>query len=136
MMEELLTAEEVSRRVGISQQTLSLWYKFKRENPDNEYSLRLPEYTRQGSKKRRYWNEDAINELIEFKASIKTGRNGFMGKTTQKYVTQKPDRSENSDKNYINKIVTIMDVNSVDQETIDWIKDILTDEYKRRKYKL
>ena len=74
--------EEVAMRVGVSVQTLNRWYKFKKENPEDEISKKLPEYrminTLNG--KARDWTDAAVWQLIAFKASVKPGRNGKMGK--------------------------------------------------------
>lgn len=74
--------EEVAMRVGVSVQTLNRWYKFKRKNPDHVVSKKLPEYSmiNTSSGKVRDWTDAAVWQLIAFKASIKPGRTGKMGK--------------------------------------------------------
>ena len=83
--ERLLTAMEVSVLVGISSQTLNIWYTYKRQNPNSEYAKKLPEYTQSGNKQTRYWKYEDVYKLIEFKAALPHGRNGIMGDITQKY---------------------------------------------------
>lgn len=74
--------EEVAMRIGTSVQTVNKWYKFKRDNPDNELVQDLPDYemlvTPAG--RVRNWTEEDVWKLIEFKARIKIGRTGKMGK--------------------------------------------------------
>ena len=43
--QRLLDANYVAFLVGISVETLDNWYKFKRQNPDNEYAQLLPNIT-------------------------------------------------------------------------------------------
>ena len=82
---EQLTAQQVVVLLGISENTLNFWYRFKRQNPDNEIAQLLPEYKKDGLKGRRYWNKEDLWKLIEFQKSVPKGRNGIMGKVTQKY---------------------------------------------------
>lgn len=79
-------ANEVCLLLNISIKTLDMWYLFKRENPDNEYAKLLPNPTQSGPHRTRYWEEKDIPELIKFQATIKQGRNGFMGAVTQRFV--------------------------------------------------
>lgn len=85
MEERLLKIEEVAVKIGSSCKSINNWYWFKRENPDNEYAKMLPEYIQYGARQTRYWKEEDIPKLIEFKQSIPQGRNGIMGSITQKY---------------------------------------------------
>lgn len=62
MKERLINAQELAYRIGRSVQTLNAYYKFKDENPDNEYSLMLPEFIRQGNHRTRYWKESDIEK--------------------------------------------------------------------------
>lgn len=82
----LLKIQEVAVMIGSSVQTISMWYKFKKENPENEYAKMLPEYKTIGNLKTRYWNRDDIWKLIEFKINIPHGRYGVFGSVTQRYV--------------------------------------------------
>lgn len=81
-MTETMKIEEVAMRVGVSVQTLNRWYKFKKNNPDSELAKQLPDYsfvtTPHGNV--RLWNAEAIWKLTDFRASIKQGRTGKMGK--------------------------------------------------------
>lgn len=84
----LLNVQEVSLLIGSSVQTISSWYKFKRENPNDEFVQNLPDFERVGNRRTRYWNREDIWKLIEFKNSIPTGRYGLMGSVTQRYVSE------------------------------------------------
>lgn len=77
-----LKIEEVAMRIGVSSQTLNRWYKFKRENPKDEVSKRLPAYKLVTNKsgKVRLWQTEDLQKLMEFKAQMVSGRDGKMGK--------------------------------------------------------
>lgn len=84
-MDEKINVTTLAFLVGVTVQTISLWYKWKDTNPNHELAKLLPEYTR-GERNTRYWNKSDVWKLIEFKQSIPEGRNGIMGSVTQKYV--------------------------------------------------
>lgn len=81
-----LKITEVAVITGKSVQTINMWYAWKREHPEHELAKLLPEYTQEGERGTRYWNREDIWKFAVFASSIKTGRNGFMGDITQKYV--------------------------------------------------
>ena len=81
-----LKITEVAVLINRSTQTINMWYQWKRENPDNELAQLLPEYVQEGSRKTRYWKQEDVWKFIEFEQRMPKGRNGLMGKTTQKYV--------------------------------------------------
>lgn len=82
-----LRIEEVAIFVGVSVNTVNSWYRFKKQNPQDEYAKILPDYTQDGGDRSvRYWDEADIDKLLEFKEKKPTGRNGVMGTITQKYV--------------------------------------------------
>lgn len=89
MEERLLNVTELSVLVGASPQMISMWYRWKHEHPDNEFAVMLPDYTRIGRRRTRYWTQSDVWKLIEFKKSIPQGRKGIMGDITQKYVKKK-----------------------------------------------
>lgn len=86
MARTLLRIEEVAMMCGVSVQSVNNWYKFKRENPDNEYARLLPEYTTLEGSRQRMWDKADINALIEFKQKMPKGCKGVMGSVTQRYV--------------------------------------------------
>ena len=86
MKERLLKIEEVALAVGVSTKTIRNWYRFKRENPQNELVSLLPEVERKNIRQAMYWKSADIWKLMEFKKKIPSGRNGIMGSVTQKYV--------------------------------------------------
>lgn len=82
-----LRIEEVAIFVGVSVNTVNSWYRFKKQNPEDDYAKLLPEYKQDGGDRSvRYWDEADIDKLLEFKSKRPTGRNGVMGTVTQKYV--------------------------------------------------
>ena len=80
-----LRIEEVAMLIGSSVQSINNWYRFKKENPDNEMSKLLPEFKQAGDRQTRYWSSEDVWKLLEFKKSIPHGRNGVMGSVTQRY---------------------------------------------------
>lgn len=81
-----LNVTEVAVLVGCSVQTINYWYAFKKAEPNHELAKLLPEFTQSSARQTRYWNEDDIFRIVEFKNSIPKGRNGVLGKVTQKYL--------------------------------------------------
>ena len=143
MEERMIKATELAYRVGASVQTITTWYKFKEENPDNEYSHMLPDYVRLGARNTRYWRESDIGKLIEFRKSIPQGRNGVLGSVTQKYVGRKhmdvqvkrdqnqPDHDKAKPiikKSYIAVTEELLLRNDVEPETVDHVIQILKEE--------
>ena len=82
---KLLTIEEVAVSVGVSVQTINIWYRWKKQNPEHERAKMLPDFIQAKSRQIRYWEPQDVMKLIEFKNSVKTGRDGIMGSVTQKY---------------------------------------------------
>lgn len=93
--ERLLKVQEVSLMIDSSIQTINGWYRWKDIHPEHELAQLLPEFVRQGGKNTRYWKQSDVWKLIQFKKSIKQGRDGIMGDITQKYVKKK-DKKENN----------------------------------------
>lgn len=88
-----LRIEEVAIFIGVSVNTINSWYRFKKQNPDDDYAKMIPAYSQDGGdRSTRYWTQDDIDKLLEFKQRRPTGRNGVMGTVTQKYV-----KKENKD---------------------------------------
>lgn len=86
MSRTLLRVEEVALLCGVSVQSVNNWYRFKRENPNNEYARLLPDYTTLEGSKQRMWDKADINALIDFKQKMPKGCKGVMGSVTQRYV--------------------------------------------------
>lgn len=80
-MEGKIKIEELAMRIDSSVQTINNWYKWKRENPDNELASLLPDYIQEGNRQTRYWDYNDVWKFIEFKQSIVHGRNGVMGQS-------------------------------------------------------
>ena len=85
-MRTLLKIEEVSVLVGVSTATINNWYRFKNENPDNEFAQMLPEFERLGPHNQKFWDKSDIDYLIKYKHLTPKGCKGVMGSITQKYV--------------------------------------------------
>ena len=85
-MDEKLRIEEVALFLGVSVETINIWYRFRKAHPDNEYAKMLPDYEQDTSRSCRYWKQQDIDKLMEFKNARPIGRNGAMGTVTQKYV--------------------------------------------------
>lgn len=90
--DRLLRVEEVALQIGVSVQSINVWYRWARQNSDNEYAKILPQYIQTTSRSVRYWRQSDIWKLLEFKASIPHGRNGVLGSVTQKYVKSRKDK--------------------------------------------
>lgn len=86
MSRTFLKIEEVAVLCGVSVQSVNNWYKFKRENPNNEFARLLPDYQTLEGSRQRIWDKSDINALIEFKQKMPKGCKGVMGSVTQRYV--------------------------------------------------
>lgn len=86
---KLLTIEEVAVSVGVSTQTINIWYRWKKQNPNHERAKLLPAPIQAKPRQTRFWELQDVMQLIEFKNSVKTGRDGIMGSVTQAYVKKK-----------------------------------------------
>ena len=80
-----LTAAQVVVILGISENTLNFWYRFKREHPENEIAQLLPDYTKESEKSKRYWKRSDLDKLVRFQQALPKGRSGIMGGITQRY---------------------------------------------------
>lgn len=95
MNDRKLKIEEVAINLGVSTQTINVWYRWKRQNPDNEYAQLLPPYSQEGGRQTRYWLITDIEKLEKFKNSIPQGCKGIMGDVTQKYLKKEKDDGKN-----------------------------------------
>lgn len=84
-MSNLLKIEEVAVILGCSTQTINYWYRWKKENPDSEFAKMLPDFIQEGNRQTRFWKQEDVKYLAEFKNTIPQGRNGILGSITQKY---------------------------------------------------
>ena len=91
----LLTALEVCVLVKCSYNALNYWYRWKRENPDNEYAQLLPDYISMGDRQARYWRREDVEKIIRFRNSLPKGCSGVMGDITQKYRRKQKERKKN-----------------------------------------
>ena len=81
--ENLLTINELAFLLNCSIQSINNWYRFKRQNPENEYAKILPEPTQSSERRTRYWKRSDVELLMKFQKSIPRGCNGIMGSVTQ-----------------------------------------------------
>ena len=86
MGERLLRVEEVALLVGVSFQTINIWYRWKAQNPDHELAKLLPDYVQNGPTGPRLWKREDVYKLIQFNVTKPKGPSGVMGSVTQKYV--------------------------------------------------
>lgn len=125
---KMIGTEEMAVMIGVSGPTLKSWYKFKKENPDNEYSEMLPEIKR-GLRNKVLFKETDAEKLIHFKESIPQGRCGIMGNVTQRYVTSRKKERERS---YIDRVEDTLRKRCVPEETINEIRKMLEEEADKR----
>lgn len=85
MGERLLSAQEVAILIDRFPSTISMWYRWKRENPEHELAKLLPEYIQEHPRAKRLWKESDVYRLVEFENNIVKGRKGVMGNVTQRY---------------------------------------------------
>lgn len=85
MGERLLSAQEVAILIDRFPTTISMWYRWKRENPEHELAQLLPDYIQEHPRSKRLWKESDVYKLIEFEKNIVKGRKGLMGSVTQRY---------------------------------------------------
>ena len=146
MAEGLIKATELAYKVGASVQTISMWYKFKEENPDSEYSHMLPDFVCIGANRTRYWKASDVEKLIIFRNSIPRGRNGVLGSVTQRYVgkskendgtvkktaTPKIQKSKSLNRDYLFTTKVLLLHNGVEPETVDYVVRLLKEELSWR----
>lgn len=84
-MNDKLKVEELAILVGVSVQTINIWYRWKKANQDHEFAHLLPDFEQDGPRQTRFWNKSDVYSLLEFKSKLPVGRNGILGAVTQKY---------------------------------------------------
>ena len=86
MSKTLIKIEELACIVGVSAQTINLWYKWKKNFPDDELAQLLPNYIQKGVRQTRYWDSDDTWKVLQFRQAVVRGRNGKMGDVTQRRI--------------------------------------------------
>lgn len=87
MAERLIKIAEIAVALDVNQFTIERWYKFKRENPEDEYAKMLPDFVYlKNSKNRpiRYWKESDLYALQKFQECIGKGTKGILGQLNTK----------------------------------------------------
>lgn len=85
----LLNAKELCEKLNISSYTLANWYRWEnkmiREGLITERYLPRPviDYSKRGAP--RYWDNDMLEQLKEYKKHIVVGKNGIYGKYSNVY---------------------------------------------------
>lgn len=82
-----LTASQVAAKVGVTAYTIKRWYTFIEETPIDELEKLvkdgmpvLPKCEKIGSMGWRYWDEEDIDKIIEFKNWVPNTKNGIFQK--------------------------------------------------------
>ena len=88
MADRLLNAQEVGLLINRFPATISLWYRWKKQNPEHELAKLLPDYIQEHPRSQRFWRESDIDKFLEFEEHIVKGRKGVMGSVSQKYQTK------------------------------------------------
>lgn len=146
--DRLINVQELAYRVGCSIQTIGSYYRFKEQFPTEELAMMLPDFVRQGNRNTRYWRESDVAEIVKFRSLMPQGRNGALGKITQKYVKKgnnkatatkvagelKPAKAGIPKRAYIDKIEAILQVSDVDVDVIDQVRELLESELEFRCY--
>ncbi len=91
MADKKLRIEEVALQVGVSSQTINMWYKWKKENPTHELAMLLPDYEQASVHQMRWWKQSDVWKLIEFKQNRPRGCKGVMGDVTHRYRKERKD---------------------------------------------
>jgi len=82
--EKKYRVDEVCEKVGISQHTMIRWYYWEgcelRDGVITERYLPIPEKDISKRGKPKYWTEEQIEQLKEFKKNMVVGRHGRYGK--------------------------------------------------------
>lgn len=84
-----LNVTQLAVAIDASPKTIDNWYRWKRENPDNEIAKLLPDFKQDGARQARYWDSSDIPKINAFRANVVRGRNGILGSVTQKYFKKK-----------------------------------------------
>lgn len=80
-----LTATQVAYLVGVTEKTLSAWYKYiNSDEPKPKDMPKLPMYKQTSVRGKRTWNESDIEDIKRFKDWIPHGRNGCMGRISER----------------------------------------------------
>lgn len=86
-----LTASQVAAKVNVSVYTIKRWYKWFENLTTDEIGKYvsqgmpvLPNYQVVGNTKWRYWDEEDIQKIIEFKNWVPNTKNGVFQKNKNK----------------------------------------------------
>lgn len=80
------TMAEVAAKIGVSEETIRLWYRWENKNLDT-CQRQLPDKIFKDGIKKVLFDEQGLKKLIIFKSKIIRGRKGTMG-ISSKYYTE------------------------------------------------
>ena len=92
---EKFTAIKVCQQLDISPQTLNNWYRWY-VSPDYskpEGMPELPSYIQNGPRTTRYWTEEGVKKLKQFKDWLPKGRGGVMGEYSARFWGERGKRA-------------------------------------------
>ena len=93
-----LSASKVANILDVSVKTLTNWYKWYYDDTiEKNYDFpKLPDYIQEYTNGPRYWTLSDIPMLKKFQEWVPRGRNGVMGKISEKYTSKYwKDKKEN-----------------------------------------
>lgn len=93
-MQNNLSASKVAQQLDISTYTLTNWYKWQEtcRTPEHDFLPVLPQYQQRSTKGIRYWKQEDIPIIQQFKDSLPKGRGGVMGNYNAKFWGERGKR--------------------------------------------
>lgn len=83
---EKISSMGVCKELNISYRTLERWYKWYNSLSDVPKDVpKLPMYEQAKPRGAKFWTSEDVEQLKEFKKWIPKGRNGIMGRVSQRY---------------------------------------------------
>lgn len=71
-------------KLNCSTQSINNWYKWRELNPNHELAKYLPNFEVDPKTGTRYWDEEDVWLLLNFKTRLPIGKNGILGEVTHK----------------------------------------------------
>lgn len=110
--EKLIGIDEIYMKTGIHPNTINTWYRWYDNDSIEKPSCvpHLPVYQQFEKRGKRFWREDDIKFILEFKKWVPKGRAGLMGNVSQTRKCKKERckiNPESLDRERKNKICNI-----------------------------